>query len=539
MPRFATAFLPLVLLAVAQIFAPWIDIRPPIPWLVPMLLSTALLPGILVAALLRSRSEGSRPSPRARAAADRIAYLGPLGGFVLLLATGWAGTPPRSIPPELPGLAALLVLLPLFAGWSVALASRLRGEIRSERIAEPVGKTVRREMRPIALIFAAYVLLRAISDVGWLFPDLRERLVTDPLLSTAGLLVLLGSIVIVSPFAVRWLHPARPLAPGALRDRLDRLAQEAGVSLREVWVWDTGPRPAINACVSGVVPAHRSVFLTDGLLAHLDDTEIESVFAHELAHGLRHHLWIYAALVLGCGGLAVGGSELARRAGVDPGAGGGIAILVATAALFFRFFGVLSRHFESQADIESAERTGSPFGIVSALGKIGALTGTSHRKGWRHPPIPERIATVLSCAADEGRRAAFGRRTRLLLAVVAGIILLGALGWAGEVAGQLAAPRWERDLSRAAYIIAADAERRERPLASADRRTRELERAASLVLGALPSLGRDPELRSGAYELLAEAYSGLGDAPSAAAARYLAGPRREPSWWPMRRREIP
>jgi hypothetical protein len=297
-------------------------------------------------------------------------------------------------------------------------------------------------------------------------------------------------------------------------------------------VWETGPRPAINACVSGVVPAHRSVFLTDGLLAHLDDTEIESVFAHELAHGTRHHLWIYAALVLGVAGLAIGGAESFRRLGVDPGVGGGIALLLAIAALFFRFFGLLSRHFESQADIESATRTGSPYGIVSALGKIGALTGTSHHRGWRHPPIPERIATVLSCSTDERERAAFVRRTRRLLAGVGGIVLLGAIGWAGEVAGRLAAPAWERDLSRAAHIIAADAERRGRPGADPDLQARELERAVDLVLGALPSIGRDPELRSGAYELLAEAYAGLGDPLSAAAARYLAGPHSSPSWWP-------
>jgi len=539
MPRISTAFAPLILLAIAQLFAGWIEARPPLPWLVSLLLAAALLPGALVAALLRPRRSGAPLPPAARGWAERIALLGPLAGFIALLSAGWAETPERWIPPEAPGAAALVVLLPFIAAWTLALVPRVLLERRQTRIAEPAGRAVRRGLRPLLLVFAAYVSLRALSDLGWVFPDLREELVNDPLLSLAGVFLLVGSIIVVSPFAVRWLHPARPLPAGELRDRLARLAEDAGVSLRGVWVWDTGPRPAINACVSGIVPAHRSVFLTDGLLAHLDGTEVESVFAHELAHGTRHHLWIYTALVFGIAGLAVGSAEVARRAGVDPGAAGEIALLLAIAAFFFRFFGLLSRHFESQADLESAARTGSPFGIVSALGKIGSLTGTLHQRGWRHPPIPQRIATVLACATDERERASFRRRTRRLLAATGLVVLLGALGWAGEVAGELAAPRSERDISRAAYLIASYAERRERPAADPERLTRDLERAVSLIRGALPSHGADPHLRSNTYRLLAEAYSGLGDPISAAAARFLAGPRGEPSWWPTRSRETP
>ena len=99
-----------------------------------------------------------------------------------------------------------------------------------------------------------------------------------------GLLVL-----VLSPLFVRLAWPTRPLPPGPLRDRLERLARRFGFRCTDILVWDTG-QVMVNAGVTGALPWFRYVLLTDALIESLSPLEIAAVFGHEIGHIAHRHL---------------------------------------------------------------------------------------------------------------------------------------------------------------------------------------------------------------------------------------------------------
>src|SRR5690606_21572934 len=62
---------------------------------------------------------------------------------------------------------------------------------------------------------------------------------------------------------------------------VENLTIATGMPMPKVYIMDD---PALNAFATGRDPKHAIVAATSGLLAALDDTELEAVMAHELAH---------------------------------------------------------------------------------------------------------------------------------------------------------------------------------------------------------------------------------------------------------------
>ena len=62
---------------------------------------------------------------------------------------------------------------------------------------------------------------------------------------------------------------------------VSRLAAKAGLPMPKVYVI---PENTPNAFATGRDPRHAAVAVTSGLLANLDEDEVEGVLAHELAH---------------------------------------------------------------------------------------------------------------------------------------------------------------------------------------------------------------------------------------------------------------
>lgn len=112
-------------------------------------------------------------------------------------------------------------------------------------------------------------------------------------------LVLFGGAVglfLFAPLLMRVLWDTTPLAPGELRDRLERLCAAHGVRVRQLLVWNTNGG-MINGAVMGLVGPLRYILLTDALLDAMTTRQVEAVMAHELGHVRRHHLpWLAIAL---------------------------------------------------------------------------------------------------------------------------------------------------------------------------------------------------------------------------------------------------
>src|SRR6266403_4442164 len=165
-----------------------------------------------------------------------------------------------------------------------------------------------------------------------------------------------------------------------LYDVMERLSAKARLPMPKLYVI---PEPAPNAFATGRNPMHASVAVTQGLLELRNDDELEGVIAHELSHVRNYDILtssiaatIAAAITylasIAKWGMIFGG--YGRDRDDDRGGGGFSALLMIFlapfAALLLQLF--LSRTREYAADETGARMVGQPYGLISALEKLGA-----------------------------------------------------------------------------------------------------------------------------------------------------------------------
>jgi heat shock protein HtpX len=212
-----------------------------------------------------------------------------------------------------------------------------------------------------------------------------------------------------------------------LYNLLENLCISRGITMPKLKIADD---PALNAFATGMNEQQYSITVTSGLLARLNDAELESVLGHELTHIRNGDVRMLVIAVIIAGAISFfaelifrlffqGGLRF-RRGGDDRKGGGAIvAILIAVAlivvawvlSLLIRF--ALSRSRELLADAGSVELTKNPDAMISALRKIegrGELAGATSavmemcvdnpREEFSdlfatHPSIDERIAAII------------------------------------------------------------------------------------------------------------------------------------------------
>jgi heat shock protein HtpX len=161
---------------------------------------------------------------------------------------------------------------------------------------------------------------------------------------------------------------------------MERLAAKGNLPMPKLYII---PQPAPNAFATGRNPKHASVAATEGLLELMNDDELEGVIAHELSHVRNYDILTtsIAATLAGAltwlahiaqWGMIFGGyggnSRDDRRGG---GLGALVMIIVAPLAAMLIQLGI-SRQREYAADAAGARLVGHPYGLISALEKLGA-----------------------------------------------------------------------------------------------------------------------------------------------------------------------
>ena len=159
---------------------------------------------------------------------------------------------------------------------------------------------------------------------------------------------------------------------------MERLAAKANLPVPKLYVV---PDAAPNAFATGRNPHHASVAVTEGLLQLMTDDELEGVIAHELSHVRNYDILIssIAATIAGAIIYLARMGYWARLFGYggrdDDREGGGFAgilmlILAPLAAMLLQL--AISRQREYSADATGARMVGQPYGLISALQKLGA-----------------------------------------------------------------------------------------------------------------------------------------------------------------------
>ncbi len=225
-----------------------------------------------------------------------------------------------------------------------------------------------------------------------------------------------------------------------LYNLLENLCISRGIPMPKLKVMDS---PALNAFASGLNRRQYAVTVTTGLLAALNDQEIEAVLGHELTH-IRNgdvQLMVVAVIIAGVvgffgelmfrmftnmpwsSGRRSSSSSSSSSDRDNKGAGGAIlAIIIAVALILLAWLLsqvvklALSRSREFLADAGSVELTKNPDAMISALRKIenrGELPGATSavmelcvdnpREGFAdlfatHPSVENRIKALVQYA---------------------------------------------------------------------------------------------------------------------------------------------
>jgi len=207
---------------------------------------------------------------------------------------------------------------------------------------------------------------------------------------------------------------------------MERLAAKANLPVPRLYVI---PEPAPNAFATGRNPQHASVAVTEGLLELMSDDELEGVIAHELSH-VRNYDILTSSIAATIAGAITYLASMGRFAMIFGGVGGGdddrdrggglvallMIFLAPIAAMMLQLF--LSRTREYSADETGARMVGQPYGLISALQKLGAYNqripttsvspstaalcivkpwfggGTLSSLFSTHPPLADRIAAL-------------------------------------------------------------------------------------------------------------------------------------------------
>jgi heat shock protein HtpX len=232
--------------------------------------------------------------------------------------------------------------------------------------------------------------------------------------------------------AVTGSHAVTRQEQPRLYNLLENLCISRGLPVPRLEIIDSD---VLNAYATGLTQKQYTISVTTGLLAALDDAEVEAVLAHELTH-IRNEdvkLMVVAAVVAGVISFfaelffrvilrsrwSFGSGSSSRNDDRKGGGGAVLAILLAVGliaaawllSLVIRF--ALSRSREFLADAGAVELTKNPDAMISALMKIagrseleGVPSGIMEmcidnpRSGFAdlfatHPPIEDRVEALV------------------------------------------------------------------------------------------------------------------------------------------------
>lgn len=268
-----------------------------------------------------------------------------------------------------------------------------------------------------------------------------------------AVLALLAALVFVlSPVILRLVWRTQQLPASPLRSRLEETCRRMHLRYRDILIWKSHGS-MVNAAVMGLLPHIRYILLSDGLLEHLSQEQVEAVFGHEAGHVKEHHIAYYMVFAIASMvAVSLAGDWMLQMANVRAET---IELAVAgmVAFIWFVAFGWISRRFERQADLHGvrcldgtlqecslpcwqhniapAEKVGGRICttaaqvFASALEAVAALNGISKfARSWRHSSIASRQDFVRQAAFYPDTLRRFERTISWIKAGLVGLMLV-------------------------------------------------------------------------------------------------------------------
>jgi STE24 endopeptidase len=245
-------------------------------------------------------------------------------------------------------------------------------------------------------------------------------------LAATGVVVafLLATQILVPRVVMPLFYDFDPIEDGSLRDAVEDVFERAGFTCDQVYVMNASSRSGhSNAFFTGFGRTKR-VVLFDTLVDQMDEPEVQSVLAHELAHWKKGHIWqnvaasaVQAAILLFVAQFLVESAWLYEMFAVPQEAAAGLLL----AGLWLQPLNQLTAPIQNKLWLAN-EREADAF-AVDVMGGGESLAGaladlTSENLGnpfphpyyeafhYQHPPVPERIRYLTENDGEGGDEAA-------------------------------------------------------------------------------------------------------------------------------------
>ena len=216
-------------------------------------------------------------------------------------------------------------------------------------------------------------------------------------------------VIFISPFLMVKIWPVKPMENSELEKSILDFFKKNKVKITQIYVLNNLGKKVYTAGILGFLSPFKYLFFSKPILNILSKKEILGVVAHEIGHlKKRHNLWLLLVLInlplylLTFSVLVVliinyfypeliQFIENKESLPFSVEAFWGIALIFLSFIYIRYIFSFFLRQFEREADFYSAIILKTPQPLISALFKIGQITGQLYKKSWHHYGIFERI----------------------------------------------------------------------------------------------------------------------------------------------------
>ncbi len=365
--------------------------------------------------------------------------------FVILSLLNWQAMSEILAPPgRIIFLHFVLKMLPFFVllllSWLIYYGIEKALSFRPWTLGQYLSFQIRQALVIVVPLLGFNFLIELVGT----FSGTEDYLELYPELMIIAFIPMMAVVYTLIPLLARFLWTVESFPRGYLRGRLESLCRKHGVKVRDILLWRTGRASIINAAVLGLFGPLRYVIITDGLLRHLSDTEVEAVFGHELGHARHHHIAIYASFLI-----VISFATMVIMTPLTTGNGliDGIMQIIITFGIFIGLvFGFISRRFERQADLFGCKVVGDTMVFVNALEKVALHSGNIRRlPSWMHSSIEKRVTFLIAAMHNPAIAAEFQRKAKALALGIVGAFVLCI---AGVSVSYITTSREERLLQR-------------------------------------------------------------------------------------------
>lgn len=224
------------------------------------------------------------------------------------------------------------------------------------------------------------------------------------------IILLLIVIFALSPYLVIKIWPVKRVPEGYLRDLISDFFKRLNLKIRDYLILPRLGAKFYTAGILGFIPPFRYLFFSEGLLELVSPEEVLGILAHEAGHlKKKHGFWLFLLLLtfplsflnfvylffllfsLFFETPEEVVSFLKGPYGIYFELSFGL-FLFGFSIFFFRvILAYILRSLEREADLYALNLLGDPLPLISALYKIGEITGQLYRKSWHHYGLYERI----------------------------------------------------------------------------------------------------------------------------------------------------